>query len=69
LYVPAGQEVHADDEVLPVFGLYVPAGQEVHADDEVLPVFGLYVPAGHFEQNATTTTLRQILSVDGPVTA
>ncbi len=34
-YVPAGHEVHADKEALPVNGLYVPAGQGVSTLDDV----------------------------------
>jgi hypothetical protein len=61
LYVPAGQAIQDEEEILPTVGLYVPAGQAVQ---NVCPLEGLYVPAGQAVQ-AVALLPDKLLKVPG----
>jgi len=52
LYVPTGQDKHADDEFAPVDGLYKPIEHEIQV---MSPVWLLYVPVGQSLQAETDT--------------
>ena len=74
LYLPASQDRHAAEDVLPVVGLYLPAAQLVQDDWPTLglyvpaaqlvqddwPTLGLYVPAAHAAQFTLPITLHSV---------